>query len=144
MKKSRMVFLGLIILVVILILFYFKYFTIKKCDTIECFNSALEKCKEASYIDNTPVALWKYNIQGKANAECFIAVKIIEAKQGKIEIGILEGKEMVCYLPFGVVAKPQADLTNCHGRLKEDIQELIIKNTQKYITDNLGKIEDVL
>ncbi len=145
MKKR--VWLGVILVIIAAILsiaIYSKYFSFSECKTSECFNNALEKCKSISYADNTPAAIWEYNIKGKAEAECTIEVKIIEAKQGKVEIKTLEGKEMTCSLPLGVVAKPQADLTNCHGRLKEDIQELIIKKTQSYITDNLNKIAGVL
>ncbi|MEK6848565.1 MAG: hypothetical protein AABX65_02950 [Nanoarchaeota archaeon] len=143
-REALIIIILLVILVALVLLAYFKFSSSQACENEACFNSALEGCKKTIYNANTPEALWRYTIKKKTANECLINVEFIEAKQGKVELQALQGKEMLCALPIGIVASPQADLKNCHGRLKEDIQELIIQKTHTYITDNWDKISSAL
>ena len=47
---------------------------------------------------------------------------------------------MDCSVPFGLVIKPESEMKNCHGELKEGLQEIIIENLHTYIVGNLDKI----
>jgi len=47
---------------------------------------------------------------------------------------------MVCNIPLGSVILPESDLTNCHGILKENLQEQTIIKLHNYISQNLGQI----
>ena len=51
---------------------------------------------------------------------------------------------MNCYYPPGTAAYPERDLSMCHGRLKEELQGIIITKLHTYIIDNLGKLDDEL
>jgi hypothetical protein len=56
----------------------------------------------------------------------------------------LEGQSMNCLVPLGSSAAPEADISNCHGILKEELQEMIINKLHAYVVDNLGEIGDEL
>jgi len=59
-------------------------------------------------------------------------------------MSVLEGKDMLCYLPLGSISAPQENLARCHGSLKEEMQAIIIKRLHNYIVDNLGEIGEEL
>jgi hypothetical protein len=52
----------------------------------------------------------------------------------------LEGNKMECKLPRGVVMIPESDIGNCHGLLKEGLQDLVIQKLHTYLVQNLGRI----
>jgi hypothetical protein len=52
----------------------------------------------------------------------------------------LEGQEMTCFLPKGVVMIPESDIGRCHGLLKEGLQDLVIEKLHAYLVQNLGQI----
>ena len=47
---------------------------------------------------------------------------------------------MICYVPLKLVINPISNLKNCHGLLKENIQELYLTNMHKYVISNLDVI----
>jgi hypothetical protein len=71
---------------------------------------------------------------------CNINVKLLKGDLNNQDSLKLEGKEMKCSLPVGVVAAPESDIKKCTGPLKEGLQELIISKMHKYIVQNLGEI----
>ncbi len=143
MEKERvaLVVLAVILLIAIIVLVLMKT---KECSNLECFNSALEKCKKAAWLSDENDAAWEYTIKGKANEECEVNVKLVEIKQGKTDVLKLQGMEMKCYVPAGFSGNPQADLSKCHGALKEEMQDVIINKMHSYILDNIGKISSDL
>jgi len=134
----------ILIILVAVIAVYFTFFYPRKCGDATCFNSALLKCKRAKYIDDLTDAVWSYRIKGKSGDKCQVDVKLLQLKRGASEMVILEGKEMTCYLPLGVITSPQEDLKKCHGLLKEEMQSLIINRLHNYIVENLGEISEEL
>ena len=44
----------------------------------------------------------------------------------------------------GLIVYPEKDLGVCHGRLKEELQGIIIKRLHTYIVDNIGEIDETL
>jgi len=141
MEKRRIIVISLIIIIAIIAV-YFTFFYTKKCRDIGCFNNALLKCRRASYMNDVEDATWFYKIKGKSHGECKIRVKLLQVKEGTVELANLEGKEMMCYLPLGAVLNPQENLEKCHGLLKEEMQKLIITRLHNYITSNLGEISE--
>jgi len=51
---------------------------------------------------------------------------------------------MTCYIPYGSLTVPQENLKNCHGELKEELQDVIIKKMHTYILDHIGEINKEL
>jgi len=139
---KRGVEIVLILLLVVLLLFLVFYN--KQCKDESCFNSYLEKCGKADYAKDTKDSVWKYQVLGKQVGKCAVNVRMLMAKEGNVEIKNLEGKEMVCYTEIGSIKDPKTDLENCHGILKEEMQELIIQKMHNYILENIGKISEEL
>ncbi len=142
MKKR--IFIFSIIFVLLLVGIYFGFLFSKDCPDMECFNQELTKCNKASYIKETEDASWKYSIKGKSGERCEIKVTLLQLKEGGTSMSSLQGKSMNCYLPIGVVASPEENIKNCHGLLKEEMQEMIINNLHNFIIDNLGEIKEEL
>jgi len=145
MKISKKgLILIIIIIIVAIVAAYFTFFYTKKCEDINCFNSALSECEKTSIINDEEDATWFYEIKGKESGECKVYVELLRLKEGTIDIIKLEGKGMDCYLPLGEVSAPQSNLAKCHGLLREEMQEVVIKKLHVYITDNLGQIGEEL
>jgi len=134
----------IVIFAVIIIIFLFLNFRTKNCSNIDCFNSAMEKCKRASFINELEDASWLYTINGKKGDLCRINVKLLQVKEGTTEIKAIENLDMDCSLVLGFVGTPNSDLTKCHGELREGLQDLMIKKMHAYILANVGKIGEEL
>lgn len=133
-------FLIILTLVVLLTAVYFTFFFAYKCDSKECFLAKQKSCKRATYINNVEDISWFYHIKGKEANRCKILVKILNVNEGPRDQEKLENKEMECFLQIGDMGLPGAEIANCHGLLKEGLQEIIINKLHQYILDNLGEI----
>jgi hypothetical protein len=51
---------------------------------------------------------------------------------------------MTCYLPIGDDRVPEADISVCHGILKEELQAIIIEKLHLYVVENIGEISSEL
>ena len=153
MKKAGVIIIAIVIILAAAVFFSFFYY--KKCSDLGCFNSALSNCIKASYINEAQDASWLYKIEGgkggifcflvKSQCEqCKINVKLLQVKQGATDLSAIQGLGMNCYLPFSYVDLPQADLSRCHGLLKEEMQDLIIKKMHSYIIEHVGEISEEL
>jgi hypothetical protein len=142
MKKNVMILLVLmaIVLIGLFVSSYFIYFFMNKCDTNECFNNALAKCKKTMFIKENPDTTMGYTILGEKDNKCSVNVELLQIKQGSSELAVLEGKEMTCMTDLGVISTPEQNLKNCHGLLKEEIQSIIIQRMHAQIIENIGKI----
>jgi hypothetical protein len=144
MEKKTVIALIIIILIIASTAIYLTFSHVEKCKNLSCWETKLEKCSKASYIqDNTDIT-WKYTIKGKQNNECKVEVKLVQIKQGLSETQVLEGKSMDCYLPLGALVSPESNPTICHGNLKEEMQTLIIEKLHQYILENVGEISEEL
>jgi hypothetical protein len=146
MKKKRMigVFIVLIMVVVALVgvsAWYLTFSYSPRCESFECFQESMERCSKVSYINEGPEASWGYEIQGVKGIECEVSVKLLQAKEGELGVDSLQGMEMSCFYPRGKGTYPEKDLDKCHGRLKEELQGIVIKKLHTHIIENLGKID---
>lgn len=146
--KTRVYIIFLIVLAVIvivvagLLIFLFSY--TNSCGDRTCFDNAMEKCARASFIDENPETVWKYSIISKSENLCNVNVQLLQIKKGTSDLERLNGLDMECSLPVGYVANPQNDLSNCHGILKESLQEMMINKMHVYILENIGRISEEL
>ncbi len=134
-----------ILLIVIVIIFgaitYIMVFNIEECQNFECFKNSMEKCRRAEYVNEEPEASWAYEIKGAENGLCEVNVKLLLAKKGELGVDRLAGYEMECFYPSGAGTYPEKDLEKCHGKLREELQQIIIEKLHAYIIENLGKID---
>jgi hypothetical protein len=126
--------------VIIVISLYLGFIYSEKCDSYACFRDNLRTCSRAQYVNEEPESTWQYNIIGKRTGQCVVDVKLIQAKQGSLELEKLNGLEMSCYYLKNFPAYPEQDLEKCHGVLKEEIQKIIIKKLNSYIIENIDEI----
>lgn len=139
---NRKVIITVVIIALILSLSFtlYTFFSTGSCDTMTCFNKALAKCNKVKFVNMQEEATWVYTIKGPKKDECVVHVKstnvnLYDAKR-------IENKEMLCYIPKGIVIPPESVLDNCHGLLKEELQNIIIEKLHVYIVQNIGKISE--
>jgi hypothetical protein len=135
-------FFGIVIILIgaIYFTFYFSY----SCEDMACFKSHQRECSRTKFINNADDIIWEYNILGESNKACEIYVNILKVKQGSLEKKRIEGENMVCYLPLGKDVAPEADISNCHGLLKEELQDMMIEKLHLYVIENIGEISEEL
>jgi len=149
-KRIAVFLLLFAILVVFLLLIYFIVYKdiflifTAECTNSDCFNKHLAECRRARWVSEAEEATWIYTIKDRAEGSCEVAVELAVVKEGKIDLRAIEGEEMMCYLPLNAVSVPGKDLTRCTGKLKEGMQDLIIKKMHSYILENLGQINEEL
>ena len=120
------------------------FFYTEKCSDLECFQAAMKNCDKAKYVNDIEEATWEYQILRMEKGECLVNVKLLQVKTGQLGMDDLQNYEMICSYPEGVVSYPEKDLEKCHGRLKEEMQGIIIKNLHKYMIENLEEIGERL
>ncbi len=147
-KKGGLGKIEIILIVSIILLLgiiaYIQFVYVEKCESFECFRDSMEKCKKAEYRNEQSEAVWGYEIKGEEDNLCKVGVAMLLAKEGDLGLDNLIGYEMDCYYPIGVAVYPEKDLESCHGRLKEELQKIIIDKLHSYIIENLGKVEEAL
>lgn len=139
-KRFWLVIAVFVLLIVIFGFIFLKVNYTKICDNDECFSNSLAICEKAEYFKDSLDATWYYKIIGPSSDDCQVYVKLAQLRKGSIEIVRLEGKDMICRLPFTVVQSPQKDLDLCSGLLKEEIQSLLIQKMHSYLLENIGTI----
>lgn len=144
MKKRLTILIILIIAVVIglAVSGMYLYSSVNKCNSKECFDNSLSECRKTSYISDSTDTVLEYTILGSSNENCRVNVKMLQVKRGLAELSALEQKDMVCNVPLGAISEPEKNLKECHGVLKEEIQNIIIQRMHAQIVENLGKISE--
>jgi len=120
------------------------FFYTEKCEDLECFQTNMKDCDKAGYVNDVEEATWGYKILGESDDECVIEVELLQVKSGSLNMEGLQNYGMTCSYPVGIVEYPEKDLDKCHGRLKEEMQTIIIENLHKYMVDNLEEISEGL
>lgn len=143
-KYKWQLVLGAVVIIAVIFASYFTFVKPISCTTYACFQENMASCNKATYINEDPEASWRYTIIGKESGECKIEVILLQAKKGDLELDLLKGYGMECIYPIGVVNYPDADLGACSGRLKEELQGIVIKKLYSYILDNLGQLDESL
>lgn len=143
MNRSVLGLIAVIVFVTVIGVYsFFKYSP--ECQSYDCFQSKMKSCSSVSYINDQPEAIWKYVVQGRDGGICKIEVTLVHAKKGELGIDKFEKMSMLCEYPYGFASYPEKDISKCHGRLKEELQNLIINKLHSYIIENLGKFNDEL
>ena len=136
-----------VLLAIICLLFAIKYtfFYIPKCETFGCFINYMKKCEGAKFVNDDIEATWKYVISGNKDKEvCEVEVTLLQPKSGELGIERLGGYSMTCVFQRGAYAYPERDLDKCHGLLKEEMQDIIIKKLHTYVINNLNRLDNNL
>ena len=135
-KKGLKIFL-ILVLVVLVGVGYFMFVGKTNCINFSCFQEKMSECDRASYVNENPEADWKYVVKGFSKGQCEVKVTLLSAKEGILEIDKAEGHSMTCFYEKGVGTYPEKDLGKCHGRLKEELQAIVIDKLHAYLVENL-------
>ena len=130
----------LIVLVIIIWAIWKIFFSYTICNDWNCFNFHLENCNRARFIGESNGLVFEYTIRSDSNNICKVNVELLQGELNNQDSIKLENQEMICSLPKGVVTTPESDIGNCHGLLKEGLQDLIIEKLYTYLVQNLGRI----
>jgi len=84
--------------------------------------------------------IFEYNIKGRVDDRCEVNVRLLQGELNNRDSVKLEGLTMDCFLPADVVMLPESNIGNCHGILKEGLQDAIIKKLHGYLVQNLGRL----
>ncbi|MFH1522099.1 MAG: hypothetical protein ABIF18_04030 [archaeon] len=115
------------------------FFSYADCEAWECFNDNLKNCDKTKFIGETDM-IFEYIIEGSSDGECEVVVQLLQGELNNKDSIKLEMQKMTCMLPGGIVMIPESDIGNCHGMLKEGLQDLVIKKLHTYLVQNLGKL----
>ena len=110
-----------------------------ECDDWDCFNDKLSSCSRTRFIGGSKM-IFEYTIKGSKGDECEVGVQLLQGELNNQDSVKLEMQKMTCMLPKGVVMIPESDIGNCHGILKEGLQDLVIQKLHTYLVQNLGRI----
>ena len=144
-KLKKRVGISLIILVLALIIFsiYFLVFYSKPIANSQEFAQAMQTCNRVSWTRQDEPASWLYTIAGNAPGDaCNVKVVLRQIKQGSIENEKLQGKEMLCTVLKTDTQFPEKDISKCTGKLKEDLQDILIQRMHNYLLENVGEVQD--
>ncbi|MBU0906813.1 MAG: hypothetical protein KKD18_05950 [Nanoarchaeota archaeon] len=144
MKYLKLVVFAVIALIFIALAVYTTFFQAPRCQSFECFGEYMRQCKPVQYMNDGEEATWRYKVLGMKGGACVVEVTLLQPKAGELGIEKLSGYSMECGYPKGIVTYPERDLGSCSGKLKEEMQEIIIKKLHTYIIDNIGEIDDSL
>ena len=127
------------VLLVLILGVWVIFFGYAKCETWECFNNHLENCDKVKFVGGTNM-IFEYIVEGVSDGKCEVGVRLLQGELDNKDLIKLEMREMTCMLPKGIVMIPESDIGNCHGLLKEGLQDLMIEKLHSYIVQNLGRI----
>ena len=127
-------------------LIYFFVFYANSCSDWSCFQQALRNCDKTTLTRDDDQSVWHYKILGNAKSAdaCLIEVELRALKTGNIDLEQLQSKKMICTTLKSTTFFPEEDLPSCTGKLKEEIQEVMIQRMHNYLLQNLGQINDEL
>lgn len=133
-SKKRIIITTILILLLIALLIYSSFIFSKHCYNQTCFKTMVSECRRADFKSSDLVRL-ENRIIGPSLKGCKIKVVSLEN-----ELGIPPGKEMICYLPYGLRIMPSAKIEYCSGELREEIQTVLISELYKTVGQNTEKL----
>jgi hypothetical protein len=139
MKKRFAIIWSVILIVLVLALLWGSLFYYSDCSSEACFQDKMSECRKAKFTSIGQMS-FEERIEGRSGDSCIVSVKLLRGDLSDLDSVKLEGKEMRCEIPFGVVLKPESNIADCHGLLKEGLQDLIIARQHKYLVQNVGDI----
>jgi hypothetical protein len=112
------------------------------CYDESCFNNAMIDCDRVIWLRMDAEADWLYEIVGDEKEYCKIEVELKKIKKGKVDLEGLEGEGMICEIEKKSSVNPEEVISQCSGKLKEDLQEIIIQRMHDYLLENLGEVQE--
>ncbi len=149
-KEEQKLFVGyktyfiiIIIAIILAVVFYFFFLKTNSCKDFTCYQDSLTKCKKSLLIREDENSIWKYVIKKSVDENtCMVEVSLLALKQGKTDMEELQGLSMNCNVLRSSGGFPENDIASCSGKLKEEIQEVMIQRMHNYLIKNIGQINE--
>ena len=143
-SKSSIIISIFIIIIGLGTWYYFVGFdTVVKCDNLDCYRENLLECKKSWVINEDNNYVYRYEIlKDNGNSYCDVDVILSRITNGVMDSQDLEGLNMVCKINKYDDSLPESDMLVCSGRLREELQEIIIERMHNQILQNLDQINE--
>jgi hypothetical protein len=142
-KKNRFIFLKIFVLLSFFLFIsyvgWLLFFSFEDCNGLECFNENLKSCDRAKFIGGDDM-IFRYSILGRSGNVCNVHTELLQGELNNQDSLKLEGQSMICSLPFGMIGVPENNIGECHGVLKENLQDIVIKKMYSYIIQNIDRL----
>ncbi len=143
MKKEVWITIAVILVLIIGIWLIFKT---KSCDTVYCFENAIRDCDKAKITLDDESSIIFYEIMGKEDGNCRLYIrvqKLTDISEENAEL--FKDADMVCDIPKDEFIRMGMDdmmdnLEYCHGKLKEAIYEVTLKELYGLVTRDMGNV----
>lgn len=137
--------ISFIIIILGLVLFYYfvGFEKSTECNDINCYKEYLLKCKKSFLINEDDNYAYRYEIlKNNENSYCDVNVRLLKVKNGTAESEKLEGLNMICKVNKFEDIMPEKNILSCSGKLREELQEIIINRLHNTILQNLKEIQN--
>lgn len=142
-KEVWYVIIGILIIIVV----GWFIFKTKSCSDAVCFEEAARDCDKAKItVEDEVGSATFYQILGKENGNCQLYIKIKKLVDVSEENALLfKDADMTCNIPVSEFSRMKMDemidnLDYCHGRLKEAIYEVTLKQLYGLVTRDMGNV----
>lgn len=122
-------------------------FKTKSCDDTNCFENAARDCDKAKItLEDEEGSLTYYKILGKEDGNCQLYIKIKKLVGVNEENArLFQDADMVCDIPREEFERMAMDdmmdnLDYCHGRLKEAIYEVTLKQLYGLVARDMSNV----
>ena len=145
-SKSSII-LSVIIIIIGLGAWYFtvQFNQVVKCDDMDCYKQNLLKCKKSFVINEEDNYDYRYEIiNSNGDSYCNVDVRLVKVKNGGVNSEKLEGLNMICNVNRFEDVYPETNMLDCSGKLREELQEIIIDRMHNQILQNWEQIKEEL
>jgi hypothetical protein len=142
-SKNSLIVSAIIVVLGLVGLFYFGVFgSVEKCGEIGCYYENLDSCKKSYVLNEDENYVYRYEILNtKGLSYCEVDVRLVKVKNGGPNSAKLEGLNMICKVNRFEEIRPENDMLVCSGKLREELQEIIIDRMHNQILQNWEEIQ---
>ena len=144
LKSKNAIIVSVVVIIIGLVgLYYFGIFgSVSECGDMACYYESLGSCKKSYVVNEDENYVYRYEILNvNGNSYCDVDVRLMKVKDGGPDSAKLEGLNMVCRVNRFGEMRPEDDMLVCSGRLREELQEIIIDRMHNQILQNWEEVQ---
>jgi len=137
------VFISIVVIILgVASLFYIGFFSgTVECGDVACYQEYLLSCKQSYLFNEDDNYVYRYEILGANTVSyCNVDVRLIKVKGGSDDSQSLEGLNMECMINRFEDVLPEKDMLACDGKLRQELQEIIIDRMHNQILRNIKQV----
>lgn len=146
LTSKNSIIISLVIIILGIAVLYYSGILLKpvECKDTACYKEYLLTCKKSFLINEDKNYVYRYEIlRANENSYCDVQVRLIKIKNSTTsDSEKLEGLEMICKINRFEDILPEKNMLSCSGKLREELQEIIINRLHNVILENINKINE--